>query len=367
MEQPRVGVLISNRVYRKMWNGEKDRERLDFYVEAAARSGVQLCFMRLADISLDRLEATACLPGPQGYERKRIPLPFVIHNRTLYFKQASKLKLNKLSELCVVFNGGNRYGKVYIHDLLMENDALRPHLPGTKRATRATLRQWMKHYDEIILKPDSSSIGKGIYKLKKSGSAWLFQPASAGNGRARRRIRFRKKLPPSLLKLIRSRPYVVQQCLPLAHYDDKPFDIRVSVQKDETGEWQVTGMAVKVAAKGKFVTNVAQGGAVYQLEHVLQALPHLNTNQVEQDLQAFSLSVAEQLDKHLPNLADIGLDVGITSQGFPVFIECNNRDLRYSFDKAGLPDAWRSTYANPIGYAVYLIQQAARKYVQRPG
>ncbi len=360
MEQPRVGILISNRVYQKMLKGVHARERVDFYITAAIRIGVQLCFMRLADISLERQEAIVMIPDKHGYEQHKVPLPSVIHNRTLYFKRAAKLKLHKLAEFSTVFNGGNRYGKSHIHALLMENEALRPHLPGTKLATRTTILQWMKQYDEIILKPDSSSIGRGICKLVNRGQHWSFQPASSGKRRSgRRSIRFRRKLPPCLMKLIRSRAYVVQQCLPLAQYDGKPFDFRVSVQKNETGEWQVTGIAAKVAAAGKFVTNVAQGGAVYQLEHVLQALTHLDSYQVYQDLHTFSLSVAEQLDKHLPNLADIGLDVGITNQGFPVFIECNNRDLRYSFDKAGLPDAWHSTYANPVGYAAYLIRHAA--------
>jgi hypothetical protein len=87
----------------------------------------------------------------------------------------------------------------------------------------------------------------------------------------------------------------------------------------------VTGIAAKVAKPGAFRTNVAQGGVVYSLDKVLGPYPQLNPEEVRAAIGDFSLRVACQLSRHLPRLADIGLDVGLTEHGFPMFIDDNVR------------------------------------------
>jgi hypothetical protein len=36
--------------------------------------------------------------------------------------------------------------------------------------------------------------------------------------------------------------YLIQETIALATFNDSPFDIRISVQKDGKGEWGITGM-----------------------------------------------------------------------------------------------------------------------------
>ena len=63
----------------------------------------------------------------------------------------------------------------------------------------------------------------------------------------------------------------------------------------------------------------------------------------------------QELEEHLPGLADVGLDLAIARDGFPYFIECNGRDQRYSFLNGGMVDTWKQTYFNPMGYARFLL------------
>jgi hypothetical protein len=66
--------------------------------------------------------------------------------------------------------------------------------------------------------------------------------------------------------------------------------------------------------------------------------------------------IAKELEEHFPNLADMGLDIGITSDGFPMFIECNARDLRTGFRNADMHSAWKESYKTPIAYGKYLLE-----------
>ncbi|MFJ7726777.1 YheC/YheD family protein [Neobacillus sp. NPDC097160] len=55
----------------------------------------------------------------------------------------------------------------------------------------------------------------------------------------------------------------------------------------------------------------------------------------------------------MEGLADVGFDIGLRKNGHPVLIECNCKDLRYSFRLANLFNEWKQTYFNPIGYGRY--------------
>lgn len=236
-----------------------------------------------------------------------------------------------------------------------------PHLPETLPATPLTLRHMMSRYRSLIIKPSKGSIGRGIMKLERTEGGWqLTCPVLRHGKRVWRRFKFVRRLPPVLRRRLSRRPHIVQQCLPLAEVDGRPFDLRVSVQRGDDGLWRVTGLVAKIAGKGKFVTNVAQGGKVARFDTILEKFPHLDGPAVMNAVAEFSLRVALHLSEYLPDLADIGLDVGIDSSGKPLFIECNCKDQRYSFGKAGMIETWRETYRNPIGYAHFLLSGTAK-------
>mgnify|MGYP001318804946 CR=1 FL=1 len=360
LKKQRIGILVNHSLYRRIPSGATKHENLSFYEEVCRQCGIVPCYFRLKDIDLANRRVWAYVLGEKGYTRRLVGLPRVIHNRAIHLTSRSKKRLSLLIEsgICL-FNPCNRYSKLKIHELLMSNPALRPHLPGTEQATPESVGRLMKQYGSLILKPDNSSIGRGVMLLEKKREQWHLTAAMKNGARRIYRFGDADPLPGLLRKRISQKRYVVQQRLPLALCQGRPFDLRVSVQKDGNGAWQVTGLVGKVAAKGKYVTNVAQGGSVVPLNRLIVEYPWLDEHSVRARVTQFSLLVARHLEQHLPGLADIGLDVGITAYGFPVFIECNCRDLRYSFKEGGMPEQWKATYANPVRYAKYLLDRLA--------
>ena len=359
MQTEYVGILVNESLYRGIPSGKTKHEKLAFYEEAGRRYDLKPCYFRLRDVRLASGQVLAYVRGASGYRRRWLALPHVIHNRAIHREAASLRRLQQLRDRGIhLFNACNRYSKLLVHDVLMTNPHLRPHLPGTEAASVRNLPWFMHHYDELILKPDNSSIGRGVMMMRKADGVWhLLYPSG---GRIRQvTITQEDRLPRVLADTIAKTPYVLQQRLPLATFRGRPFDLRISVQKDETGDWQVTGIAGKYAAPGKYVTNVAQGGTVLPFEVLMQEYPQLAGTDVRGQLESFALEAARTLEGRLEGLADIGLDVGMTEHGYPVFIECNCRDLRYSFQAGGMYDNWKAAYANPIGYARHLLDRDA--------
>lgn len=357
---PYVGILVGNRLYRNVRTGRTGYEYLPFYEETAAEFGLKPCYFRLADVRPGGRLVKAYVQSDKGYIRRTIPLPQVVHNRTFFKRAADKRRAERLIRSGVtIFNACNRYDKTMIHELLMQNETIRPHLPETMPAKPETVAEMMTRHPSLIVKPVRGSIGNGVMRLQRIGQdIWeLSYPAAGARGRIGRAVFSAGQLPDILRRRIRRRGYLVQQRLPLATFAGCPFDLRVSVQRDRSGDWQVTGIAGKVARQGAYVTNVAQGGTVFPLSALLREYPQLNAAAVEADIHDLGLRIAQHLSLHLSGLADLGLDIAITEHGFAMFIECNCRDQRYSFREGGMPETWKATYRNPMGYAAYVTNR----------
>jgi hypothetical protein len=358
-----VGILLNQSMYRGIPTGRTQTEVLAFYEEGARLYGLKPCYLRLDDLKPNQVTVPAYIKSGGKYRRVHIPVPRVIHNRALLFRAREKIKLNKIAEgRFIVFNRWNRYSKFYIHSLLWINSDFRSHMAHTVSGTVENLRQMMKVHDVLFIKPNSGSIGVGIMRLVRIDKSWRLSYAVWENGRKQwRHTLFTDTLPSHLVRKLQTRRFHIQEGLPLATYKGHPFDLRVSVQKDISGEWQVTGMVGKVAAAGKFLSNVGQGGKAQPLSVLLTEYPELQTETVESQVGEFALCVVQQLEKTLHGLSDVGLDIGLTKEGVPLFIECNGRDQRYAFRNARMIKEWKATYANPMGYARYLLDKMKDK------
>lgn len=120
-------------------------------------------------------------------------------------------------------------------------------------------------------------------------------------------------------------------------------------------------MFAKLAAPGGFVSNIARGGEALKTSLALEkAFSGEEAARIRMSVLSLSLAIARELEQSLPGLADLGLDIGVTKQGSLYFIECNGRDQRYGFRKAGLSGVWKDSYRQPMGYARYLHEAALR-------
>lgn len=360
MSKPLIGILIEPFTFEGIRTGDTGREHLEFYEKAGEMYGLIPCYFRLQDVDAKHKRVRAYRKANGKYVLKTLPLPPIIHNRILIKGKKNRERWHRLKATdCIIFNRHNRFRKWTMHQLLYQNKAIRPHLPETHLATVRTVQDMMQKYKQLIIKPNNGSIGSGILKLNRIGENWqLTYPAVKRNGRIKWTVElFQRELPKHFVELLNRRNYLVQERIPLATFGGAPFDFRVSVQKNAQGEWQVTGIVGKVARKGHFLTNVARGGTTYTLEEILQHHPTLTVSQVCENVSRLALLVAQHIDQNIPRMADLGLDIGVTEEGKPYFIELNGRDLRITFRNANMVREWEETHTTPIGYAAYLLKK----------
>jgi hypothetical protein len=354
-----IGVLFSSRDWDDFLSGTGS-EDIDLYMRAAETHGVTVVFFRLSDIDPKAGTVAAMWrPCVRRWVQVRVPLPPVIHNRAVHRVGKVESQLAALRDSGItIYNHWNNYGKYTIHRHIYSNLLLRRYLPETRWFTSSNLKRFLRH-DSFLMKPDRGSVGLGIIKIDRaSRDSWTI------THQVKDRTAIDKVPTRRLFDYLRKRAarrwYILQKTIDLQRRGDAPFDIRVSVQRDGTGNWQVTGMVGKVARKGGYLTNVFQGSTVARLEDLFP-----DRARVEAKLSRAALRIVRHLSKRLPHLADVGFDFGIARNGKPYFIEMNCRDQRYSFKLAGMMDTFRRTYDNPIAYGKLLLLKKQRSEMDR--
>lgn len=359
-----TGILISGRIHKKFPETEgRLGKTLSFYENAARKNNIKICYFRPSDIDFNNREVKGWVKSSHGYKLIKIHLPAVIFRRTSYGKKYDRL----FSPLCnkgdlYLFNLRRFKHKKYDDYLFFhKNETLRKHLPETMKATPESIREMMEKYNQLIIKPNSGRVGKGIMKLEKSEGHWKFLYKKKQEKEIRwETIEFKNDLPSRLIKKMNKGSFLVQERINLATVSGCPFDMRVSVQKNCFGTWQISGIIAKLAERGHFITNLTQGGTSYPLSRLLEGHPSLSPGKVLHNLVPFVLLAADYLEKSYPFLADLGFDIGITPEGFPYIIELNTVSdyptLTMQNNELG-DQEWEKVFTTPIDFSAYLLNE----------
>jgi len=352
--RPRIGILLDQATFKGILKNKTGYESLNLYNKAAEQLMLKPFYMTLHNIRSNT--AVGYTYNGTRYKLEKSIIPSVTHNRAITLMSSSKSKLSKLAKNTMLFNGFNRYSKHRIHRMLMKNPELRKLMPHTAKYSKANLESFAMKYTSIYIKPSSGSVGEGIIRISQVRNGMWKIALRKGKSI----IKSKKSTLSFISHFIKNKDYIIQETIPLALYKTRPYDLRVSVQRGIDGNWKVTGIVGKVAAKGSHVTNIAKGGRVRQCEELFResGFPVL---EVKAAIRKSALQIAQCLSKQIPHLADIGLDMGLDKNGKVKFIEMNARDQRITFKKAKLFQTFYKTYLTPLQYGKYLLKTRNKK------
>ncbi|EEG78104.1 YheC/YheD family endospore coat-associated protein [Dethiobacter alkaliphilus] len=363
---PVIGVLTAKRLLEKYMSGKSTREEFDFYADAGEESSSLVYIFSLSDVNRQDKSVEGYLRvrdhgGIPGWQQRRLPLPDVIHNRISFPRGSTKDQeislLKQEMQNMMAINRITAFSKWQIAKLLQNDSQARAYIPETKLLQGPeTIREMTLKHATVYLKPVRRSLGLGIIKLAKSSPEHYVASyrTDDNNESAKGKI---EDLLVGLEDIMGGRLYIVQQGIDLAHINGKPFDLRVTVQKDGTGAWSLSSWGTRVGVSGSHITNVASGGQGLPIEKVLGAVFAGKYASITEEIHKVSIIICEALERGLQDIGDVGLDIGIDTGGKPYLIEVNFRDHRLTAEEMDDPDSWAKTYKKPIYYLRYLYEQ----------
>lgn len=297
-----------------------------------------------------------------GWQTYTLPFPDVIYDRGLFQKGEKRQKATETRKILRNYPGVKMFnpaffGKWKTHKLLSKHETLYMHLPETALYTGARdVLQFLQTHDTVYLKPSGGSSGKGIIRVTSSSSGFTVYYRTGGIVKTIY-VTKRLELESCIEQMIGNRRYIIQQGLRLAKLQGCPFDIRILMQRNIHGQWRRTGMAIRVASPGNYISNLHAGGRAEKISRVLpQVLPDYDlANKVVNDIRricALIVSWVTTADHSL--FGEIAIDLGIDDSGKVWIIELNAVPGRSIFRHIKSPKIRAQAISRPMEYALFI-------------
>jgi len=239
-----------------------------------------------------------------------------------------------------------RSNKLLKTSLIKDNSYIAAHIPPTAAMTQASLLRMINRYGMVYVKPKHGSLGRGVIRITKQGTRYV----SHAGVTVTTYTSF-QSLYSAILKRTKNESYIVQRGIHSLRYRGKVFDLRIVVQKSPNGNFEVTGVAGRIAQGGRVVSNGAGGGAVGTIDSLLT--PQQRSVAMP-EIYKLSLAVMAQVRKRWPKQNEIGLDIALDYNLKPWILEFNTRPDHRMFILIGA----RNTIAKIVRYGA----RYGRKY-----
>ncbi|MEC0371290.1 YheC/YheD family protein [Paenibacillus chibensis] len=214
-----------------------------------------------------------------------------------------------------------KMGKLGKYEYMKKYTLIRAFLPDTRKATLPNINIMLRLYKSVFLKPDEGTGGHGIYKITRSKNSFILRTGSNSRTFSSLNDLYTKVQ----RNLVRDK-YIVQEGIDLLKHNDRPFDIRVMVQKNRKGSLDVTGIIGRQAKRNKIVTNYHSGGTPLPVDTLLKS--HLNEESRKKYIQAIEKlgkDASIVLGKNYRSKRAFGVDIAVDHKMNPWILEINTK------------------------------------------
>lgn len=125
--------------------------------------------------------------------------------------------------------------------------------------------------------------------------------------------------------------YIVQQGIELVSTNRRPYDLRVLVQKNQKGQWDISGVGARVAGSSSITTHVPRGGSIEDPVKLLEAsFGPEGSKRILVRAKNTALLIARQIERGSGYLlGEMSMDLGIDQQGGVWFFEANSKPMKF--------------------------------------
>ena len=373
---PVIGILVSRNKRLKRPPFSNQKQLLRRFIYAGKKLGAVVFAFNPDGIDEKNLRIEGYYPGTNDaakitWQKSYFPFPDVVHNRVLSRTTEQTPAIRQALKITGAYGikcfNPKFLNKWETHNILYKNPPLRKYLPETvKYQSGEQLYHFLKKYPLVYLKPWHGSLGKDIQRISKDHGRYCYVYRQS-----KRTVSSEWNSPADMIEAVGSfvgkRSYLIQQGLNFISYFGQVFDIRVMIQKNLTGSWEVSAIVARIGKEGSPFPNIAAGGEAQSIEEVWRELFNRDwaADPVREKITDLAEKVAITLDRELGNFGELGLDVGIDAKGRPWLIEVNSKPSRKVFPKMDKILKARSIRL-PMEYAVYWAGFAKEQQSREP-
>lgn len=236
------------------------------------------------------------------------PFPSVLYSRS-YINKVDCKRLSEDSDVKIIHNC--RMTKTKLWKLLSDDPNVNQHLPYTKKLLcTSDFIDMSRKFQVLYLKPTNLSRGRGIIQVTKTPKGFVFRDYKNNEHVVTNQI----ELDMVLETLTNKHPYLIQQGVPF-HNKDRLLDFRVYMQKDQTLDWQCSGIYGRLSKPKRVVTNLKHSQQVFSFDEAIERFYHLKgekVQQVEVEIINVCKKICIALEKQNQIIGDVAIDIVVS-------------------------------------------------------
>jgi len=343
-------------------------EELSFFRKLALKGtklGITVMVFSPEDVHHDRKKIYGLFYHQKNKKwfRRWTRFPDIVYDRcrnqaTERFKQLRQFR-GKYPHLTFLNRPLSNKWNMYL--ILSKNPDIQPHLPYTvKFAGFKQMKQLLNQKGLLFLKPSNGTGGRGIIRLRRAPGGRI---DIQGRDQRRRIISRQILTVGQFAAKIKSWPlkekYMLQQGINLTLPDGRVHDYRLLIQKDDRGQWAVTGYAGRIGPKSSVTSNLHGGGTAVPVDRLLRrTIASSEKNEaIKKKMEKLAHDIAKYLEKEFGTLCELGLDIAVDSGGKVWLLEINPKPSREIFRLIGESTTYDRAITRPLQYAAWVYQQ----------
>lgn len=349
---PTVGITVSSYT----WKNIDKMYAINKRALLALEKGLLFYCFHLNSVDLENklVEAYILNPNSLKWDKKVLPLPQIVYHRSNFpIEHDAKLYDYLWQNPAIThINSTLYFDKWNVYQALASSKETSKFQPETKLLSQLSLERFINKYKCCYIKNIYGRCGKQVLRLERGGKYFV---CKAGGNRVKTWNFVSSKKVYRFLKEKLGKNLIIQQGISLARLNDRPFDIRVLVQKNFDAEWIITALSFRVAHTNAAVTNCAAGAKEICLAPGDNLL---GTNLSMEQLENFTKKTMDALETSYGALGEVGLDIGLDFKGKIWLIEANSQPSSRGYDEAATEQLNNQILGLPLDYAKYLARQS---------
>ncbi|MCA1059635.1 YheC/YheD family protein [Rossellomorea aquimaris] len=295
------------------------------------------------------------------WEKDVFEIPEYIYDRTYYqndltSRQARAVVQWLKNQKHIRFLGYGLPNKWHLYEKLTQT-SLAPYIPETYLVTeRNHLLHLLNQHKDIIIKPVDGAHGFAVYHLittqqeirvrttKKQGIIEQSFPSDE----------FFLKWAEHILK---QHTFICQKRLLNQTKEEAPFDIRILLNKDASGEWREFQRAIRVGERNGILTNISRGASYISYTDWKSTHNSDSWDFIEHELRTILEEIPLLLEEQFSPLFEIGVDL-IIAQDNSLWVLDMNSKPGHKVVHSLQPGKLTPLYKAPLDYCEFLSSQS---------
>lgn len=363
----KIGVYFNRSTFNRIRQGQILNE-LKYLVQEGIPEGVE--FFVFCPVGIEwwnkKINGIGYDIEEESWRPERFSFPNAIYDRATFPEKEKEIghevrKKLKQEYNIIFLNNKHFFNKWETHQTLSLSEQIRRYLPDTEIYDQLMLEKFLNRYRTVYIKDSAGRLGHNIFKIRKENTGKYIAINQIRGEIYQSEFELEGLNDRIINGELAGKTIIIQQGIELAKLKDKPFDIRILVQKNGHGNWEVVDKSLRVASdSNSVVTNISAGGEVRSFGEIIPMLFPFIYMLIEQQINIMSISICHCLEERYGRLGELGIDAALDVEGRIWLLEVNGKPAKTCIHNSNNPELIHIAYSNIVKYFKYLNASNAK-------